>query len=130
MPATRGVDFIVCNTDAQALTRSFAITRLQIGEGVTNGLGAGGDPDVGHRAAKEDAEQIAAALCGSDIVFVTAGLGGGTGSGAAPVIAALAKAQGALTIGVVTKPFSFEGNRRAMVAEAAVVELGEGSSTR
>ena len=126
---TRGVDFIVCNTDAQALTRSFAITRLQIGQGVTNGLGAGGDPDVGHRAAQEDAEQIAAALSGSDIVFVTAGLGGGTGSGAAPVIAAIAKAQGALTIGVVTKPFSFEGNRRALVAEEAMVELGKAVDT-
>ncbi len=126
---TRGVDFIVCNTDAQALTRSFALTRLQIGEAVTNGLGAGGDPAVGHRAAQEDAEQIAAALSGSDIVFVTAGLGGGTGSGAAPVIAAIAKAQGALTIGVVTKPFSFEGSRRALVADAAMIELGKAVDT-
>jgi cell division protein FtsZ len=126
---TRGVDFIVANTDAQALTRSFALTRLQIGAGVTNGLGAGGDPDVGERAAKEDAEAIAAALSGSDIVFVTAGLGGGTGSGAAPVIAAIAKAQGALTIAVVTKPFSFEGSRRAQVAEAAMIELGQSVDT-
>ena len=126
---TRGVDFIVCNTDAQALTRSFANTRLQIGKGVTNGLGAGGDPDVGHRAAKEDAEEIASALSGSDIVFVTAGLGGGTGSGAAPVIAAIAKAQGALTIGVVTKPFSFEGSRRATVADEAMVELSKAVDT-
>ncbi len=126
---TRGVDFIVCNTDAQALTRSFALTRLQIGPGVTNGLGAGGDPDVGERAAKEDAETIAAALSGSDIVFITAGLGGGTGSGAAPVIAAIAKAQGALTIAVVTKPFSFEGTRRAQVADAAMIELGQSVDT-
>ena len=126
---TRGVDFIACNTDAQALTRSFANTRLQIGEGVTGGLGAGGDPVMGQRAAHEDAEQLAAALSGSDIVFVTAGLGGGTGSGAAPVIAAIAKAQGALTIGVVTKPFSFEGNRRAMVADAAMIELGKAVDT-
>ena len=126
---TRGVDFIACNTDAQALTRSFALTRLQIGEAVTNGLGAGGDPLIGHRAAQEDAEQIAAALTGSDIVFVTAGLGGGTGSGAAPVIAGIAKAQGALTIGVVTKPFSFEGSKRAAVADAAVAELGKAVDT-
>jgi cell division protein FtsZ len=126
---TRGVDFIVCNTDAQALTRSFALTRLQIGTGVTNGLGAGGDPDVGLRAAKEDAEAIAAALNGSDIVFITAGLGGGTGSGAAPVIAGIAKAQGALTIGVVTRPFSFEGSRRAQVADAAMIELGQAVDT-
>ena len=126
---TRGVDFIVCNTDAQALTRSYALTRLQIGEAVTNGLGAGGDPEVGARAAKEDAERIAAALNGSDIVFITAGLGGGTGSGAAPVIAAVAKAQGALTIGVVTKPFSFEGSRRAAIADAAMIELGNAVDT-
>jgi cell division protein FtsZ len=126
---TRGVDFIACNTDAQALTRSFAVTRLQIGEGVTSGLGAGGDPVMGQRAAQEDAERIAGALSGSDIVFVTAGLGGGTGSGAAPVIASIAKAQGALTIGVVTKPFSFEGNRRAMVADAAMIELGKAVDT-
>ncbi len=126
---TRGVDFIACNTDAQALTRSYALTRLQIGEAVTNGLGAGGDPVVGHRAAKEDAEQIAAAVSGSDIVFVTAGLGGGTGSGAAPVIAGIAKAQGALTIGFVTKPFSFEGSKRAEVADAAVVELSKAVDT-
>jgi cell division protein FtsZ len=126
---TRGVDFIVCNTDAQALTRSFANTRLQIGKGVTNGLGAGGDPAVGHRAAQEDAEEIASTLSGSDIVFVTAGLGGGTGSGAAPVIAAIAKAQGALTIGVVTKPFSFEGSRRATVADEAMIELSKAVDT-
>jgi cell division protein FtsZ len=126
---TRGVDFIVCNTDAQALTRSYALTRLQIGEAVTNGLGAGGDPEVGARAAKEDAERIAAALSGSDIVFITAGLGGGTGSGAAPIIAAIAKAQGALTIGVVTRPFSFEGSRRAAVADAAMTELGNAVDT-
>jgi cell division protein FtsZ len=121
---TAGVDFIVCNTDAQALRRSAAPRRLRIGDGVTRGLGAGGDPTLGKRAAEEDADAIALALEGSDMVFVTAGLGGGTGSGAGPIIAEIARKQGALTIGVVTKPFAFEGLRRRQVAEDAARELG------
>src|SRR5207249_280934 len=116
---TAGVDFIACNTDAQALRRSAAPRRLRIGDKITHGLGAGGDPEVGRQAAEEDAETIGWVLEGSDMVFVTAGLGGGTGSGAAPIVAEIAKKHGALTIGVVTKPFAFEGARRRRVAEAA-----------
>ncbi len=118
-----GVEFIAVNTDAQALVKSHAPTRIRIGDGISRGLGAGGDSAVGERAAQEDIENLRAALEGSDLVFVTAGMGGGTGSGAAPVIAKIAKEIGALTIGIVTKPFVFEGKRRAAVAEAAVIEL-------
>ena len=96
-----GVDFVVCNTDAQALRESLAGTRIRIGNAVTHGLGSGGDPGVGRRAAEEDAEKIGRALAGADLVFVTAGLGGGTGSGATPIVAAKAREQGALTIAVV-----------------------------
>ncbi|MFM9128634.1 MAG: cell division protein FtsZ [Candidatus Limnocylindrus sp.] len=118
-----GVEFIAVNTDAQALVKSHAPTRIRIGDGISRGLGAGGDSAVGERAAQEDIENLRAALEGSDLVFVTAGMGGGTGSGAAPIVAKIAKEIGALTIGIVTKPFVFEGKRRAAVAEAAVNEL-------
>ena len=119
----RGVDFIVANTDAQALAQNEAPVRLQIGAKVTSGLGAGADPNIGRQAALEDTEQLIAALSGADMVFVTAGLGGGTGTGAAPVVAALASELGALTIAVVTKPFKFEGKRRAVQAERGLAEL-------
>ena len=118
-----GVEFIACNTDAQALLQSDAPHKIRIGDKITRGLGAGGDSSIGQRAAEEDSEKIADALRDSDMVFITAGLGGGTGSGAAPVVAQIAKEMGALTIGVVTKPFSFEGNRRKLVAEKAAEEL-------
>ena len=118
-----GVEFIACNTDAQALLQSDAPHKIRIGDKITRGLGAGGDSAIGQRAAEEDTEKIAEALRDSDMVFITAGLGGGTGSGAAPVIAEVAKDLGALTIGVVTKPFSFEGNRRKLIAEKAAEDL-------
>src|SRR3954463_7474210 len=118
-----GVEFIAVNTDAQALLQSDAPHKIRVGDKITRGLGAGGDPGIGQRAAEEDAEKIYEALKDSDMVFITAGLGGGTGSGAAPVIAEVAKDLGALTIGVVTKPFSFEGNRRKLIAEKAAEEL-------
>ncbi len=118
-----GVEFIACNTDAQALLQSDAPHKIRIGDKITRGLGAGGDATIGARAAEEDRDKIAEALADSDMVFITAGLGGGTGSGAAPVVAEIAKEQGALTIGVVTKPFSFEGARRKLVAEKAAEEL-------
>ncbi len=118
-----GVEFIACNTDAQALLQSDAPHKIRIGDKITRGLGAGGDAQVGQRAAEEDSEKIAEALRESDMVFITAGLGGGTGSGAAPVVAEVAKELGALTIGVVTKPFGFEGARRRLVAEKAAEEL-------
>ncbi len=118
-----GVEFIGVNTDAQALLQSDAPHKIRIGDKITRGLGAGGDAAIGQRAAEEDAEKITEALRDSDMVFITAGLGGGTGSGAAPVIAEIAKDLGALTIGVVTKPFSFEGNRRKLVAEKSAEQL-------
>jgi cell division protein FtsZ len=117
------VSFVATNADAQALRRSEAPMKLRIGGAVTGGLGSGGDPDVGRRAAEEDEARITDALAGADLVFVTAGLGGGTGSGAAPVVASVARAQGALTIAVVTKPFGFEGSQRRRIAEAAAAEL-------
>jgi cell division protein FtsZ len=120
---TAGVGFVACNTDAQALRRSQAGTRIRIGDAITRGLGAGGDPSVGRRAAEADQDEIARALSGANLVFVTAGLGGGTGSGAAPVVAAKAKEQGALTIGVVTKPFDFEGVQRREIADEAAARL-------
>jgi cell division protein FtsZ len=119
----RDVGFVVLNTDAQALRESLAGTRLRIGDAVTHGLGSGGDPEVGRRAAEEDAVAIARAVAGADLVFITAGMGGGTGSGAAPVVAAKAREQGALTIAVVTKPFDFEGSRRRDIAETAAAAL-------
>ena len=118
-----GVEFIDVNTDAQALVKSHAPTRIRIGDAISRGLGAGGDSVVGERAAQEDLENLRTALDGSDLVFVTAGMGGGTGSGAAPVVAKVAKDLGALTIGIITKPFEFEGKRRAAVANAAAEEL-------
>ncbi len=111
-----GVEFIIANTDAQVIARSHADRAIQIGGKLTKGLGAGGNPDVGQRAAEESREEIAQALEGADLVFVTAGMGGGTGTGAAPVVAEIAKSLGALTIGVVTKPFKFEGRRRMQQA--------------
>jgi cell division protein FtsZ len=114
-----GVEFIAVNTDAQALLQSDAPHKIRIGDKITRGLGAGGDPGIGQRAAEEDAEKIFEALKDSDMVFITAGMGGGTGSGAAPVIAEVARDLGALTIGVVTKPFSFEGAKRRLNAEKA-----------
>jgi cell division protein FtsZ len=118
-----GVEFIACNTDAQALLQSDAPHKIRIGDKITRGLGAGGDSNIGQRAAEEDSEKIGQALADSDMVFITAGLGGGTGSGAAPIVAELAKEAGALTIAVVTKPFAFEGARRKLVAEKAAEEL-------
>ncbi|HEX2142357.1 MAG TPA: cell division protein FtsZ, partial [Candidatus Limnocylindria bacterium] len=112
-----GVEFIGVNTDAQALLQSDAPHKIRIGDKMTRGLGAGADPQVGQRAAEEDSEKIYEALKDADMIFITAGMGGGTGSGAAPVIAEIAKDLGALTVGVVTKPFSFEGMRRKLVAE-------------
>jgi cell division protein FtsZ len=120
---TRGVDYINVNTDAQALRVSSAPLKMQIGTNATDGLGTGGNPAVGRAAAEEAAADIGSALAGSDLVVVTAGLGGGTGSGAAPVVANIAREQGALTIAIVTKPFGFEGTRRSAVADAAAAEL-------
>jgi cell division protein FtsZ len=120
----RGVDFIACNTDVQALRRSRARTKVQIGHRATGGLGSGGDPAVGRLAAEEDASKIAKVVNRTALLFVAAGLGGGTGSGAAPVVAAIARERGALTVGVVTMPFAFEGQRRAAVASEAATELG------
>ena len=119
----RGVEFIAINTDMQALQRSSASTKIQIGEKVTKGLGAGAVPEVGRRSAEESREEIAAALKGADLVFITAGMGGGTGTGCAPIVAEIAREQGALTIAVVTKPFSFEGKQRMRNAEAGVNDL-------
>jgi cell division protein FtsZ len=118
-----GVEFIAANTDVQALQVSNAPVKLQLGVKLTNGLGAGANPDVGRRAALEDSDKIIEALEGADMVFVTAGLGGGTGTGAAPVIASLASEMGALTVAVVTRPFAFEGKRRMMQAERGMQEL-------
>jgi cell division protein FtsZ len=125
----QGIEFISVNTDAQALLLSGAPTRVRIGDKVTRGLGAGGNPDVGQKAAEESAEDLYEVLKGSDMVFVTAGLGGGTGTGAAPIIAQIAKEVGALTIGVVTRPFSFEGSRRAKSAEEGISKLKEQADT-
>ncbi len=119
----RGVDFIAVNTDAQALMLSNAPIRVRIGDKLTKGLGAGGDPSVGSKAAEESSDEVAQALDGSDMVFVTCGMGGGTGTGAASVIARIAKETGSLTVGVVTKPFSFEGARRAAMAEQGLEAL-------
>jgi cell division protein FtsZ len=117
------VDFIAANTDVQALAANKSPTRLQLGQTLTKGLGAGANPEMGREAALESKEQIAAVLEGADMVFVTAGMGGGTGTGAAPIIADIAKSLGCLTVGVVTKPFLFEGNKRRKQAEQGLVEL-------
>jgi cell division protein FtsZ len=124
-----GVDFLVANTDAQSLERSQALNKIQLGESVTKGLGAGANPEVGRRAALENQEQLKEHLSGSDMVFITAGMGGGTGTGGAPVIARLAREAGALTVGVVTKPFVFEGKRRLRQAEEGIEELKENVDT-
>jgi cell division protein FtsZ len=121
----KGVEFIGVNTDAQALLMSDADVKLDIGRELTRGLGAGSDPEIGRRAAEEHHDEIQEAIKGADMVFITAGEGGGTGTGAAPVVAEIAKAQGALTIGVVTRPFSFEGRRRGVQAEAGIALLRE-----
>jgi len=121
----RGVEYIACNTDLQALRRAAAPMKMQIGSRLTKGLGAGADPDVGRNAALEDQEKLAAAIKGSDMVFLAAGLGGGTGSGAGPIIAKVAAESGALTVAVVTKPFEFEGKKRMRQAERAARELRE-----
>ncbi len=125
----QGIEFIAVNTDAQALMLSQAPTRVRIGEKLTRGLGAGGDPEIGRKAAEESAEELYEVLKGADMVFVTAGMGGGTGTGAAPIIAQIAREIGALTIGVVTRPFSFEGARRAKAAEEGIGHLKEQADT-
>src|SRR3989440_3227219 len=124
-----GVEFVVANSDQQALQLSQAPVKIQLGGKLTNGLGEGANPDVGRKAALEDAEKIIEALDGADMVFVTAGLGGGTGTGAAPIIASLASEMGALTVAVVTKPFAFEGKRRLSQAERGLADLIESVDT-
>ncbi len=119
----RGVDFVVVNTDKQALLQSSAEHKIPIGEKITKGHGAGANPEVGRKAAEESQEEIEAALKGADMAFITAGMGGGTGTGAAPIVAKIAKEMGILTIGIVTKPFSFEGHRRMEAAERGIAEL-------
>jgi cell division protein FtsZ len=121
----KGVEFITVNTDAQALHAAKAEIKMQLGEKLTRGLGAGANPEIGKRAAEESKEQIMNVLRGADMVFVTAGMGGGTGTGAAPVIAEIAKECGALTVGVVTRPFTFEGRKRALQAEQGIAALKE-----
>jgi cell division protein FtsZ len=121
----KGVDFIAANTDAQVLDQSRCPKRIQLGVGVTKGLGSGANPTVGREAAEEDEAQIAESLAGADMVFVTAGMGGGTGTGAAPVVARIGRSIGALTVAVVTRPFEFEGRRRMQIAEEGLRELRE-----
>jgi len=125
----QGVDFVGINTDAQALLLSKAPIRVRIGEKLTRGLGSGGDPEVGRKATEESAEELYDVLKGSDMVFITAGMGGGTGTGGAPTVAQIAKEVGALTIGVVTRPFTFEGSRRIQSAENGISRLKEQSDT-
>jgi cell division protein FtsZ len=124
-----GVDFLVANTDAQALQLSKAPVKIQLGAKLTKGLGAGANPDIGRRAALEDSDKVIDALEGADMVFVTAGLGGGTGTGGAPIVASLARELHALTVAVVTKPFAFEGRRRMIQAEQGLAELGQSVDT-
>jgi len=125
----QGVEFIAANSDAQALTLSRAPVRVRLGDKITRGLGAGGDPEIGRKAAEESSDELYNVLKGADMVFVTSGMGGGTGTGAAPVVAQVAKECGALTIGVVTRPFTFEGARRAQSAEAGVAKMKEHAHT-
>ncbi len=120
-----GVDFICANTDAQALRNSEVRTLLQLGSDITKGLGAGANPDIGRQAAMEDRDRIEEVLAGADMVFITAGMGGGTGTGAAPVVAEVAKELGILTVAVVTKPFGFEGGKRMKIAEQGMAEMGK-----
>jgi len=125
----QGVDFVSINTDAQALINSKAATKVRIGEKLTRGLGSGGDPEMGRKAAEESAEDLYNVLKASDLVFITGGMGGGTGTGAAPIVAQIAKEVGALTIGVVTRPFSFEGKKREQAAELGIDKLKEQADT-
>ena len=125
----QGVEFIACNTDAQALTLSRAAVRVRLGDKLTRGLGAGGDPEIGRKAAEESSDELYNVLKGADMVFVTAGMGGGTGTGAAPIVAQVAKESGALTIGVVTRPFTFEGGKRTQSAELGVTKMKEHAHT-
>ncbi len=125
----QGVEFIAANTDAQALTLSRAPMRVRLGDKITRGLGAGGDPEIGRKAAEESSDELYNVLKGADMVFVTAGMGGGTGTGAAPVVSQIAKECGALTIGVVTRPFTFEGGKRSQSAEAGVTKMKEHAHT-
>ena len=120
-----GIEFISVNTDAQALLLSNASTRVRIGEKITRGLGAGGNPDVGRKSAEESAEELYEVIKGADMVFITGGMGGGTGTGAMPIVAQISKEVGALAIGVVTRPFSFEGSRRSQSAEGGIGKLKE-----
>jgi cell division protein FtsZ len=129
MEGIQGVEFVAINTDAQALLLAKAPTKVRIGDKLTRGLGAGGNPDIGRKSAEETAEELYTTLKGADMVFVTAGLGGGTGTGAAPIVAQIAKECGALTIGVVTRPFTFEGARRMQSAEAGMEMLKEHADT-
>src|SRR5512139_2637677 len=125
----QGIEFIAVNTDGQALLQSKATTRVRVGDKVTRGLGAGGNPEVGRKSAEESAEELYEVLRGSDMCFVTSGMGGGTGTGAAGIVAQIAKEVGALTIGVVTRPFTFEGSRRAQSAETGIGKLKEHADT-
>lgn len=125
----KGVEFIVANTDTQALNASKAETKIQLGPKLTKGLGAGSIPDVGRKAAEESEPQLAEALAGADMIFVTCGMGGGTGTGAAPIVAKIAKEQGALTVGVVTRPFSFEGPKRGRYAAEGIAEMKQSVDT-
>jgi len=120
-----GVEFICANTDVQALNNSAAKTLLQLGRNITKGLGAGSDPEIGRQAALEDRDRIMDVLDGADMVFITSGMGGGTGTGAAPIVAQVAKEMGILTVAVVTRPFSFEGKRRSQIADEGINELGQ-----
>src|SRR5437763_4706303 len=120
-----GVEFIAANTDAQALKRSTARIQLQLGGTLTRGLGAGARPEVGRDAAMEDRDRVAEAIEGADMLFITAGMGGGTGTGAAPVVAQVAKEHGILTVAVVTRPFEMEGNKRSRVADQGMLELSK-----
>src|SRR5690554_3452603 len=119
----RGIEFIALNTDRQALYSSRAETKIQIGEKITKGLGAGANPEIGCKAAEENRNDIMESIKGADMIFITAGMGGGTGTGAAPVVAEIAKELGILTVGVVTKPFTFEGRKRQLQAEKGIEEL-------
>ncbi len=125
----QGVEFVAVNTDAQALMLSKATVRVRVGEKLTRGLGSGGDPETGRKACEESAEDVYEVLKGSDMVFITAGMGGGTGTGGAPIVAQVAKEVGALTIGVVTRPFTFEGSRRIQSAESGISKLKEQADT-
>ena len=125
----QGVDFVAVNTDAQALMLTKASKRVRIGEKLTRGLGSGGDPETGRKAAEESAEELYEVLRGSDMVFITSGMGGGTGTGGTPIVAQIAKEVGSLTIGVVTRPFTFEGARRIQVAETGITKLKENADT-